>query len=231
MDESLLALLLSALVGSLGGALVPRVISRVREPADPAEGKLAHRALATRPGLLPTALTLGLLGGALIGWGVGWDPRLVGWLLALPVLLALGFIDWHTKFLPNALMWPLILVLTPVVAGTVWLADGPGAVVPVLLCAAGSWCFHHLLWLIQASGIGFGDVRLSWVLGLLLGSAGVPALLVGVWLGFALGGVCGVLMGGLKGSLTRTIAFGPFMMLGAVLGLLSGDWVLGGLVG
>lgn len=231
MDESLLALLaLSALSGALAGALAPTLVARTPEPAEPAEDKVPYRVLAQRPRLRWAAVVLGLVVGALIGAGVCWDPRLVGWLLALPALLALGYIDWHTKLLPNSLMWPLILVLTPVVAGTVWLAEDLTAVGWVLVAAAGSWLFYYLLWIINASGIGFGDVRLAWVLGLLLGSAGLAELLAGLWLGFAIGGVCGVLMGGMRGSLKRTIPFGPFMMIGALVGLLCGPWLLSGVL-
>jgi leader peptidase (prepilin peptidase)/N-methyltransferase len=81
-----------------------------------------------------------------------------------------------------------------------------------------------LLWLVYPAGMGYGDVRLSGVLGLALGFAGWGPLIVGVYAGFLLGGIGGSLLTALRIVDRRSYPFGPFMLLGAVVGILSGDW-------
>ena len=66
-----------------------------------------------------------------------------------------------------------------------------------------------------------GDVKLAAVMGLYLGSAVAPALLVGVLAGTVVG--LGIMVA--RGSEARKLAvpFGPFLALGGVVGLLAGD--------
>ena len=82
-----------------------------------------------------------------------------------------------------------------------------------------------LLWFIYPRGMGYGDVRLSGVLGIALGYLGWGELLVGVYAGFVVGAV-----GGLGLSLLRIVdrkayPFGPFMLIGAVVGVVLGPHV------
>lgn len=261
MDSTLLAVIVSALVCAVGSAAVPALVRSVPEPepapelapvpdaaaglaaeaasaAGPAaetpvpEVKPAYRDLASHPRLRWAAPLVGAVAGAMIGAAVGWDPRLVAWCAAVPVLVALCWIDSQTRLLPNHLMWPLIGLVTVLGPLATWLAVDLGRAGWVLVGAVGSWLFYYLLWWINASGIGFGDVRLSWVLGLLLATAGLAEVLAGLWLGFAIGGVGGLLLGGgVRGSLKRKVPFGPFMVIGALVGLLSGQAMLSGLVG
>ena len=48
-----------------------------------------------------------------------------------------------------------------------------------------------VLWFVYPRGLGYGDVRLSGVLGLALGWVGWAELVVGIWVGLLLGGVLG----------------------------------------
>ena len=68
-----------------------------------------------------------------------------------------------------------------------------------------------------------GDVRLSGVLGLVLGYLGWGPLLVGVYAGFLLGGVGGGLLTLLRVVDRKAYPFGPFMLLGALVGVLWGS--------
>jgi leader peptidase (prepilin peptidase)/N-methyltransferase len=73
-------------------------------------------------------------------------------------------------------------------------------------------------------GMGMGDVKLAAVMGLYLGSAVAPALLVGVLAGALVG--LGIMLA--RGSEARKLAvpFGPFLALGGVVGLLAGDQMI-----
>ena len=63
--------------------------------------------------------------------------------------------------------------------------------------------------------MGFGDVRLSGVLGIALGQLGWGPLIVGVYSGFLLGGVIGGLLSALRLVDRKGYPFGPFMLVGA----------------
>ena len=53
---------------------------------------------------------------------------------------------------------------------------------------AGAGLLYYVLWFVYPRGLGFGDVRLSGVLGIALGYVGTAELVVGVYAGFLLGG-------------------------------------------
>jgi leader peptidase (prepilin peptidase)/N-methyltransferase len=71
--------------------------------------------------------------------------------------------------------------------------------------------------------MGYGDVRLSGVLGIVLGYLGWGPLLVGVYAGFLLGGLGGTLLTVLRIVDRKAYPFGPFMLLGALVGVLWGS--------
>ena len=84
--------------------------------------------------------------------------------------------------------------------------------------------------LIGPSGLGMGDVKLAPALGLYLGFLGWNAVLVGIVAGFVLGALAAlvVLIGHaarrkpLAGALRTALPFGPFLLLGTLVGLASG---------
>jgi leader peptidase (prepilin peptidase)/N-methyltransferase len=89
--------------------------------------------------------------------------------------------------------------------------------------------FYDLIARINPAGMGYGDVKFSGVLGLYLGWAGWDALVLGTLAAFAAGAVVGlVLLITRKARVSSSIAFGPFMLAGAVVGILAGadvgDW-------
>ena len=57
--------------------------------------------------------------------------------------------------------------------------------------------FFWLLWFIRSAGMGFGDVRLAAIVGLVLGWEGLDALVVGAWIGFVSFALPGVALAGL----------------------------------
>ena len=69
-----------------------------------------------------------------------------------------------------------------------------------------------------------GDVKLVAVMGLYLGRAVAPALLIG----FAAGALVGLVMIARQGAAARkqAIPFGPFLALGGIVGLWYGDAIV-----
>ncbi|WP_300643288.1 A24 family peptidase [Nocardioides sp.] len=232
--------LLGGLLCGLLSLAVPWVVRTLPEPApDPDRGeaeppKPTYAALGSRPGLLPGAALSGLAAGALAGAvvGPGWTLALV--VLAVPVCVALAFVDWHTRLLPSRLVLPATGLLLLVVAAE-WGVTGDRedplrALLGLLVARSLFW----VLWFVHSAGMGFGDVRLAALLGLVLGHAGWAELVVGVYLPFLLFAVPGVVLALVRrdrGLLRVAYPFGPFMVLGALVGLCLGPAVLGSLTG
>jgi leader peptidase (prepilin peptidase)/N-methyltransferase len=70
--------------------------------------------------------------------------------------------------------------------------------------------------------MGMGDVKLAAVMGLVLGRAVGPAMLVALISGTVVGALVMARKGVRDGRKTR-IPFGPFLALGSVVGLFAGD--------
>lgn len=76
--------------------------------------------------------------------------------------------------------------------------------------------FFFIFYLIK--GMGFGDVKFAFLMGLLLGW---PGVLVGLWMSFVSGGIVAVILLALRRTkLSATIALGPFLVFGTVFAAL-----------
>ncbi len=194
-------------------------------PSTGQEPKEEYAAIAALPGLAGrTAVVSGLAAG-LVGLRLGWDPALLVWAYLVPVGVALGLVDWRTRLLPTKVIAPSYAV---VVALTL-LAAAVGADLDALVRAGWGWLVaggtFFVLWFIYPRGMGYGDVRLSGLLGIALGYLGWAELLTGVYAGFLLGGVGGLLLSALRIVDRKAYPFGPFMLVGALVGVLLGPHV------
>lgn len=220
MDWHLDAGLVCGLYGLAAGALVPALIARIPEP-DPQEPKELYAAIAASPGLRwRAAVATGVVAFAL-GAAVGWSPALTFLLYLAPVGVALAVVDWRTRLLPTKVIAPSYAVVAVLAGLSAWTEGDLGRLVTAGLgwLVAGGTFF--LLWFIYPRGMGYGDVRLSGVLGIALGYLGWSELLVGVYAGFILGGVGGLLLSALRIVDRKAYPFGPFMLVGAVVGVLA----------
>jgi leader peptidase (prepilin peptidase) / N-methyltransferase len=225
-----------ALYGLLIGQLVPTLIARIPEPVpEPDVEELDHRArsepkepyadIARHRGLrwraaLATAVVAGIVGGS-----VGWSPALSFLLYLAPVGVALAVVDWHTRLLPTKVIAPSYAVVAVLAALSAWAESDLDALVTAGLgwLVAGGTFF--LLWFIYPRGMGYGDVRLSGVLGIALGYLGWAELLVGVYAGFVVGALGGLGLSALRIVDRKAYPFGPFMLVGAVVGVVLGPYV------
>jgi len=94
------------------------------------------------------------------------------------------------------------------------------------LAAISAAGFFFLIWAIsRGKWMGFGDVKLAFLLGFLLGW---PSMLVGLFLAFMLGSVVGlVLIGFGKKTMKSQVPFGPFLIAGAFVAFLWGQKIVG----
>jgi leader peptidase (prepilin peptidase)/N-methyltransferase len=235
-----------AVVGLAGGLGVPAIVGRIPEPVsddevvDEADRVVSHdevekvvdrvaeepkepyAAIAALPGLRWKAALGSALAAGVVGLRLGWEWELLFLMYLVPVGLALATIDWRTRLLPTRIIAPsyaVVIVLCVVAA----VLDGDW---DDLERAGWGWVVGGgtflLLWLIYPKGMGYGDVRLSGVLGIALGYLGWGPLLVGVYAGFLLGGVGGSVLTLLRIVDRKAYPFGPFMLLGALVGTLWG---------
>lgn len=227
------------------GLLVPALISRIPEPApllEPAESdtdlapvptttpKERYAEIALRPGLgWQAALASGLCG-AVLGLVLGWAWPLLYLVPLVPVSVALAVVDWRTRLLPTRVIAPTYVAVIVLVL-VCWQATGD---TDDLVRAGWGWLaaggLYFVLWFAYPRGMGYGDVRLSGVLGIALGYLGWPELLVGIYGGFLLGGVVGGTLTLVRRVDRTGYPFGPFMLLGALVGIVVGDPVAAGLV-
>jgi leader peptidase (prepilin peptidase)/N-methyltransferase len=152
--------------------------------------------------------------------------ELVAFLVLTAVSIALALIDLDTKRLPNVIVVPSLLAGV-VLLGVAALVRGD---IPALIGAgvggAGLFLFYFVLALVKPGGMGFGDVKLAAVLGLYLGFLGWGNLLVGAFAAFLFGGVFGLVLILIRRAGRKTgIPFGPWMILGAWLGVFAGEFL------
>lgn len=225
MNEHLLAGLVTMLVAGLGGLLVPVLIRAVPEPDEPAADKEPYAAIAAMPGLAWRSAVASALFGLGIGLTTGLEWSLV-WLAPLvPVCVALGLIDWRTRLLPRRIVVPTTLAAIVAVAAVGLLTDRTADPVRALLAMLAVRSFFWLLWAVRSAGMGFGDVRLAAIVGLVLGWVGWGATLIGVWVGFIVFVIPGVTLALVRRDrslMRKPQPYGPFMLFGAWVGLVWG---------
>ncbi|WP_330173856.1 prepilin peptidase [Streptomyces sp. NBC_01498] len=201
-----------------GSAALPTTDESGTPSDEPRPVLRGARYVPSLPAVLVTALVCGLLAAA-----TGPRPELAVWLLLTPVAGLLALVDRNVHRLPDQLTLPL--------AGAAAVLLGLAALLPA---HGGSWptallgglalggCYF-VLFLINPNGMGFGDVKLALSLGVILGWYGWLVLFVGAFAGFLFGSLYGLgLMALRRANRKSAIPFGPFMIAGALLGVLLG---------
>jgi leader peptidase (prepilin peptidase)/N-methyltransferase len=164
-------------------------------------------------------LALGVLF-ALTYLALGDDPaELALGLVLVSVLAAITITDLERTIIPNA-----ILIAGAAICLAIAIPTDPEGLPERLIAALAAGGVLLLVALAYPRGMGMGDVKLAALLGLFLGRAVVPALLVGFAVG-ALYGLALIARHG-AGARKRAVPFGPFLALGGVVGLLAGDEIV-----
>ncbi|GAA1122602.1 hypothetical protein GCM10009630_20560 [Kribbella jejuensis] len=209
--------------GPAAYVLGPWLLRRIPEPVlDEGETKTLYVSLA---GARAAAWCGGLaaIAGGLLGRLLGMDAVLPAWLVLAVAGAVLGYIDARTRFLPSIIIWPTyglvgIALLIAAIATGEW-----GSLRRAAIAGAIGFAVFYVLWFAFPRGVGFGDVRLSGLLGLPLGWLGWGQFVSGLYGGFFLGAVVGIVLIATR-VMTRKqmVPFGPFMLVGALAGVLLG---------
>jgi leader peptidase (prepilin peptidase)/N-methyltransferase len=151
------------------------------------------------------------------------DPWAAGLLApVLALLVSLSVIDIRYRKIPNALVYPAVVLAAAYVvvadvagserlsaadAGLGFLAYGIGLLVIAL---------------ISPRGMGMGDVKLAALIGLTLGSLGLRFVAVAAGVGILAGGVAAIVALLAGAGRKSALPFGPFLALGAAVSTFAG---------
>lgn len=248
-------------VGILVGSLLNRLIVRepgyvVTDPADLPEG--ADQALLDELEPVPThdravpvfAIArpttwwrrwfpvVEVVTGALFALTVariGWGVHTVAVLFLVAALVALGTIDFRVYRIPDRLNFPAMAIgFALISAASLW-RDMPGAVAGA---GFGGFSYATILFLAHIAyprGMGWGDVKLAWLMGFYLGWAGwasgplVEQAIFSfqyVLFAAAIGSLAGVVIGGGYAAVRRStkvvFPYGPSLAIGCLVVVLWG---------
>jgi len=141
-------------------------------------------------------------------------------LIVLCSLVVIFFSDWKYQIIPDS------MVILGSIAAVV-LAAQLSTPVLVSRIAIGILCslFFGALWLVtRGRGMGLGDVKLVFLLGVLLG---YPGIIVALYVAFLTGAIVGVILVlARKKSFKSSVAFGPFLVVGALVALIGQGYIL-----
>ena len=158
---------------------------------------------------------------ALAVWRLGFSPELPAVVAFIFGGVLLAVIDWKVQRLPTQIVY---FTLAGVAAGLLFASLVQWEWLPLATAVAGAVLFANAFFLIWLVGrkfagimlIGFGDVRLAALLGLLLGWYGLPYVLYGAIAGNVLALVLVVATCIHKRKLHMRYSFGPPLIAGAL---------------
>lgn len=175
-------------------------------------------------------VTAGLFLAAAARFGPHWE--LADYCGFFAVLVAISGIDLDHHLVPSRIVYPAAGASLGLLALASGLDHRWHSYEDGLIGGAVAFVALFLVHLAQPRGMGFGDVRLSGLIGLNVGWLGVAHVAVALLTGFVLGAVAGIalLAAGRAGRKSR-VPFAPFLAAGAVVAVLFGDplvrWWLG----
>ena len=133
------------------------------------------------------------------------------------LLVPAALIDLEHRIIPNKLTGAGALLALGL--GT---ALDPAGEPTRLIAGAAAGGFLLAAALAYPGGMGMGDVKLAGVMGLFLGAAVAPAILIALLTGVALGAVIVARKGARQGRKTA-VPFGPFLALGGIVAVFAGQ--------
>lgn len=150
--------------------------------------------------------------------------ELVAFLMLTAVSIALALIDLDTKRLPNVIVLPSLAAGILLLGAAALVRGDLQALAGAAIGGAGLFVLYFVLAFVSGGrGMGMGDVKLSAVIGLYLGFLGFGSLLVGAFAAFVFGGLFGLALMIVRRAGRKTqIPFGPWMILGAWVGVFAG---------
>ena len=136
-------------------------------------------------------------------------------------LIVIFFTDLKYGIIPDKIIYPAIFV-----SSLFLIFQYPGIPISNFLSAVGGFVFFFLLFLItKGKGMGFGDVKLVFLMGLFLG---FPKIIAVLYISFLTGAIVSLILvlGKKKNFFGGTVPFGPFLIFGTIIAWFFGKIVL-----
>lgn len=153
----------------------------------------------------------------------GWSPELFVALLFVSLLVIITVSDITYTLIPNKVLLPFGVLLF---FARLWAPLSPwwDAILGALIGLGLLWFVAKIsLWLFKKEGMGGGDIKLYFVLGLVLGTKGV---FVSLFLASVIGLFVGLIYERMKKDGEEGFPFGPSIAVAAILTYFYGDgWV------
>ena len=148
------------------------------------------------------------------------DLTVLGFGILIAVGLRLMLIDIDTHLLPSGILYRAIALAVPLLVLAA-LNDSTGSIATMFLGALIMWVLMKTFEVLSRGDLGGGDVRLALLLGLYTGWLSLEHVAIAVVAGFAAAGLFALVLVVLRRAGRRThIAFGPFLIAGALLAVL-----------
>ncbi|MGB9743400.1 MAG: prepilin peptidase [Minisyncoccales bacterium] len=153
----------------------------------------------------------------------GWLKLLYFWLMA-GLLIVIFVADLRYYLIPDQIIYPAVVLglFYPLVANWGW--EKADFLLFILSASAAAGFFALLYLFSRGRWLGLADIKLVFLIGLLLGW---PKILIGLFLAFFLGALVGsgLIVAGRK-KLKSEIPFAPFLIIGLILALIWGEALL-----
>jgi leader peptidase (prepilin peptidase)/N-methyltransferase len=151
----------------------------------------------------------------------GPDPALPAYLVLAGSFLALSVVDLQHRLLPNRIIYPTGFAAGPLLVAAALLREEPMRIAGALGAAVATFAAFFVLNFIKPEGMAFGDVRLSFLVGMAVGWLAPSLVPIALLLAFVSSAVIGLAYGAAtRRWLKATIPFGPFLAVGAELTIL-----------
>ncbi|MCK5332829.1 prepilin peptidase [Candidatus Parcubacteria bacterium] len=146
--------------------------------------------------------------------------NIIFYLFIISVLIIVAVFDLRHYIIPDKVIYPAIIVAI----FFDWLFLNSVFIDHLLAAIVSFGFFLMIIILTKGQGMGGGDAKLAFLMGLLLGW---PLVILAILLAFILGSIIGVALIFMKKKKAKSmIPFGPFLVLGTVLSFFYGEEIV-----
>ncbi|MGH9164318.1 MAG: prepilin peptidase [Acidimicrobiales bacterium] len=153
----------------------------------------------------------------------GADAALPAFLALSAGVVALAAVDLRQYLLPNHVLYPTLVAVSTLLVLAASLDGEWGGLRRATVGGVAAFAAMFVVHVINPAGLGFGDVRLSGLLGAALGWLSAGRVVLGLFAGFLAAAVAGVaLMAAGRKRGQDSLPFGPFLIAGALVAIWFG---------
>ncbi len=154
-------------------------------------------------------------------WHFGLSPELGIVAFYSCIFITLFVIDLEHGLIMNKIVYPTMVLALIINLVLSLLRSDWYILINSLIGGAIGFCFFFLIVVVSRGGMGWGDVKMAGLIGLIIGW---PQVFVALLIAVIIGGLLAIFLLFLKiKGRKQTIPFGPFLAIGAILTLLFGS--------